>query len=190
VVAGNVETSQHVTNALFGALGAMANSQGTMNNLTFGNARHQYYETLCSGSPAGVRNDGTGFAGTDGVHVHMTNSRLTDPEVLELRYPVLLEDFRIDPGSGGAGRFPAGDGTTRRIRFLEDMEMAILSSHRDRPPQGLNGGAAGRVGRTEIRRADGTVEALRAADQAKLAPGDAVVVTTPTAGGYGPAEEG
>jgi 5-oxoprolinase (ATP-hydrolysing) len=189
VVAGNVETSQHVTNALFGALGAMANSQGTMNNLTFGNARHQYYETLCSGSPAGVRNDGTGFAGTDAVHVHMTNSRLTDPEVLELRYPVVLEDFRIDAGSGGAGRCPAGDGTTRRIRFLEEMEMAILSSHRERPPQGLAGGGAGRVGRTEIHRAEGGVERLRAADQSRLSPGDAVVVTTPTAGGYGAPED-
>ncbi|SFE74834.1 hydantoinase B/oxoprolinase family protein [Roseivivax sediminis] len=185
VVAGNVETSQHVTNALFGALGAMANSQGTMNNLTFGNDRHQYYETLCSGSPAGVRNDGSGFAGTSGVHVHMTNSRLTDPEVLELRYPVLLEDFRIDEGSGGAGRYSAGDGTTRRMRFLEDMDMAILSSHRERPPQGLSGGGAGRVGRTEIHRAGGTVEELRAADQQSLKAGDSVVVVTPTAGGYG-----
>jgi 5-oxoprolinase (ATP-hydrolysing) len=185
VVAGNVETSQHVTNALFGALGAIANSQGTMNNLTFGNDRHQYYETLCSGSPAGVRNDGTGFAGTSAVHVHMTNSRLTDPEVLESRYPVLLESFRVDDGSGGPGRFPAGDGTTRRIRFLEPMELAILSSHRDRAPQGLDGGGAGRVGRTEIHRADGRVETLRAADQALVEQGDAVVVVTPTAGGYG-----
>ncbi len=187
VVAGNVETSQHVTNALFGALGAMANSQGTMNNLTFGNDRHQYYETICSGSPAGVRNDGTGFAGTSGVHVHMTNSRLTDPEILELRYPVLLERFEIDEGSGGDGRWRAGDGTTRRIRFLEAMELAILSSHRDRPPQGLEGGAAGRVGRTEIHRADGGTDALRAADQTEVAEGDAVVIVTPTAGGYGAA---
>jgi 5-oxoprolinase (ATP-hydrolysing) len=185
VVAGNVETSQHVTNALFGALGAMANSQGTMNNLTFGNDRYQYYETLCSGSPAGIRNDGTGFAGTSAVHVHMTNSRLTDPEILETRYPVLLEDFRIDPDSGGAGRFAAGDGTTRRIRFLEPMEVAILSSHRDRAPQGIAGGNAGRVGRTEIHRAHGDIEPLRAADQDRLEAGDCVVVVTPTAGGYG-----
>jgi len=190
VVAGNVETSQHVTNALFGALGAMANSQGTMNNLTFGNDRHQYYETICSGSPAGVRNDGSGFAGTDAVHVHMTNSRLTDPEVLEQRYPVLLEEFRIDHDSGGQGRFSAGSGTTRRIRFLEDMEMAILSSHRQHPPQGIKGGAPGRVGRTEIHRADGQIETLRAADQTRLNAGDAVVLVTPTAGGYGPAETG
>jgi 5-oxoprolinase (ATP-hydrolysing) len=190
VVAGNVETSQHVTNALFGALGAMANSQGTMNNLTFGNDRHQYYETICSGSPAGVRNDGSGFAGTDAVHVHMTNSRLTDPEVLELRYPVLLEEFRIDHDSGGQGRFSAGSGTTRHIRFLEDMEMAILSSHRQHPPQGIKGGAPGRVGRTEIHRANGQIETLRAADQTRLSAGDAVVLATPTAGGYGPAETG
>src|SRR6056297_3564516 len=187
VVAGNVETSQHVTNALFGALAAMANSQGTMNNLTFGNDRHQYYETLCSGSPAGVRNDGSGFAGTSAVHVHMTNSRLTDPEVLETRYPVLLESFEVDAGSGGDGAYRAGDGTTRRIRFLEDMELAILSSHRGRAPQGLEGGGSGRVGRTEIHRANGRVETLEAADQAQMNEGDAVVVVTPTAGGYGKA---
>jgi len=185
VVAGNVETSQHVTNALFGALGAIANSQGTMNNLTFGNARHQYYETICSGSPAGRMNDGRGFAGTSGVHVHMTNSRLTDPEILELRYPVVLERFGIDAGSGGAGRWRAGDGTTRRIRFLEEMDLAILASHRKRAPQGLAGGTAGRCGRTEIHRADGRVEVLDHADQTRVAPGDAVVVVTPTAGGYG-----
>ncbi len=185
VVAGNVETSQHVTNALFGALRAIANSQGTMNNLTFGNDRHQYYETLCSGSPAGVRNDGSGFAGTSAVHVHMTNSRLTDPEVLETRYPVLLESFEVDAGSGGDGAYRAGDGTTRRIRFLEDMELAILSSHRGRAPQGLECGGPGRVGRTEIHRADGRVETLEAADQAQMNDGDVVVVVTPTAGGYG-----
>ncbi|MBK1634934.1 hydantoinase B/oxoprolinase family protein [Rhodovulum adriaticum] len=185
VVAGNVETSQHVTNALFGALGAIANSQGTMNNLTFGNARHQYYETLCSGSPAGRMNDGRGFDGTDGVHVHMTNSRLTDPEILELRYPVMLEEFRIDAGSGGQGKWSAGDGTTRRIRFLEEMGLAILSSHRRRAPQGLMGGGSGRVGRTEVHRADGRVEELAACDQTHMGAGDAVVVVTPTAGGYG-----
>jgi 5-oxoprolinase (ATP-hydrolysing) len=134
VVAGNVETSQHVTNALFGAMGALANAQGTMNNLTYGNERYQYYETICSGSPAGRMNDGRGFHGTSGVHTHMTNSRLTDPEVLELRFPVLLEDFHIREGSGGKGRWHAGDGTRRTVRFLERMECAILSSHRSRPP--------------------------------------------------------
>ncbi|KAB0679316.1 hydantoinase B/oxoprolinase family protein [Aureimonas leprariae] len=187
VVAGNVETSQHVTNALFGALGAMAASQGSMNNLTFGNARYQYYETLCSGSPAGRMNDGSGFAGTDAVHVHMTNSRLTDPEILELRYPVLLEEFRIDRGSGGRGAYPAGDGTRRTIRFLEAMDLAILSSHRTIRPHGLEGGEPGRCGRTLVRRLDGSTEILAFSDQTALAAGEAVIVETPTAGGYGPA---
>ncbi|MCR4281684.1 MAG: hydantoinase B/oxoprolinase family protein, partial [Bauldia sp.] len=126
VVAGNVETSQHVTDCLFGALGALASAQGSMNNLTFGNARYQYYETICSGSPAGVFNDGTGFDGTDGVHTHMTNSRLTDPEILEFRYPVLLEDFHIRENSGGRGKWTAGNGTERTLRFLEEMDCAIL----------------------------------------------------------------
>jgi 5-oxoprolinase (ATP-hydrolysing) len=185
VVAGNVETSQHVTNALFGAMGALANAQGTMNNLTFGNATYQYYETICSGSPAGRMNDGRGFAGTSGVHVHMTNSRLTDPEILELRFPVLLEDFHIREGSGGRGKWNAGDGTRRTIRFLETMECAILSSHRGRPPQGLDGGGDGEVGRTEVRRRDGTVETLKACDQTVVQAGEAVIVRTPTSGGYG-----
>jgi len=187
VVAGNVETSQHVTNALFGALGALANSQGTMNNLTFGNATYQYYETICAGSPAGVTNDGRGFAGTSGVHVHMTNSRLTDPEVLEMRFPVLLEEFALRPGTGGGGAFPAGDGTRRRIRFLERMDCAILSSHRTAPPRGIAGGGDGAVGRTEVHRRDGTVEVLPACAQTVIEAGEAVVVITPTAGGYGAA---
>ncbi|WP_202353760.1 hydantoinase B/oxoprolinase family protein [Mesorhizobium sp. 113-1-2] len=185
VVAGNVETSQHVTNALFGAMGAMANAQGTMNNLTFGNKKYQYYETICSGSPAGHMNSGRGFAGTSGVHTHMTNSRLTDPEVLELRFPVVLEDFHIREGSGGKGKWSAGDGTKRTIRFLEKMECAILSSHRNRPPQGLDGGGDGEVGSTKIRRKDGTVEVLKACDQTVLDAGEAVILTTPTPGGFG-----
>ncbi|GLS28881.1 5-oxoprolinase (ATP-hydrolysing) [Mesorhizobium albiziae] len=185
VVAGNVETSQHVTNALFAAMGALANAQGTMNNLTFGNDRYQYYETICSGSPAGRMNDGRGFAGISGVHTHMTNSRLTDPEILELRFPVLLEDFHIREGSGGKGKWNAGDGTRRTIRFLERMECAILSSHRNRPPQGSNGGGDGEAGKTEVRRKNGTVETLKACDQTVLDAGEAVVVTTPTPGGYG-----
>ncbi|TSE06610.1 5-oxoprolinase [Mesorhizobium intechi] len=185
VVAGNVETSQHVTNALFGAMGAMANAQGTMNNLTFGNKKYQYYETICSGSPAGHMNSGRGFAGTSGVHTHMTNSRLTDPEVLELRFPVVLEDFHIRKGSGGKGKWNAGDGTRRSIRFLEKMECAILSSHRNRPPQGLDGGGDGEVGSTKIRRKDGTIEVLKACDQTVLEAGDVVVVITPTPGGFG-----
>ena len=185
VVAGNVETSQHVTNAIFGALGAIANSQGTMNNLTFGNDEYQYYETICSGSPAGRMNDGRGFRGTSGVHVHMTNSRLTDPEILEMRFPIMLENFALRPGSGGKGAFPAGEGTTRTLRFLKKMDCAILSSHRTLAPQGIGGGGEGLPGRTEVRRLDGTVERLRACDQTILEAGEAVTVVTPTAGGYG-----
>lgn len=180
VVAGNVETSQHVTNTLFEALGAMANSQGSMNNLTFGNDRYQYYETICSGSPAG-----DGFNGTDGVHVHMTNSRLTDPEILEFRFPVLLEDFHIRKGSGGKGKWTAGDGTRRTIRFLEELDMAILASHRHVPPKGLLGGGDGEVGKTEVRRLSGEIEELEGCDQTVLKAGEAVILTTPTAGGFG-----
>jgi 5-oxoprolinase (ATP-hydrolysing) len=185
VVAGNVETSQHVTNAMFGAMGALANAQGTMNNLTYGNKKYQYYETICSGSPAGRMNNGRGFNGTSGVHTHMTNSRLTDPEILELRFPVLLEDFHIREGSGGKGKWSAGDGTRRTIRFLEEMECAILSSHRSRPPRGIEGGGDGLAGTTEVRRLDGTIQTLKACDQTVLAAGEAVIVTTPTAGGFG-----
>jgi 5-oxoprolinase (ATP-hydrolysing) len=166
-------------------MGALANAQGTMNNLTFGNERYQYYETICSGSPAGRMNDGRGFAGTAGVHTHMTNSRLTDPEVLELRFPVLLEDFHIRLGSGGKGKFAGGDGTRRTIRFLEKMECAILSSHRARPPKGLDGGGDGQAGSTEIRRLHGMVERLKACDQTAVDVGEAVIVTTPTPGAFG-----
>jgi len=180
VVAGNVETSQHVTNTLLAALGAMANSQGTMNNLTFGNDEYQYYETICSGSPAGP-----GFNGTDAVQVHMTNSRLTDPEILEFRYPVLLEDFHIRRGTGGAGKWQAGSGTRRILRFLKRMDLAILSSHRTLPPKGLNGGGDGALGKTQIRRADGRIETLSGCDQTVLEAGDAVIVQPPTAGGFG-----
>ena len=187
VVAGNVETSQHVTNAIFGALGAIANSQGTMNNLTFGNNQYQYYETICSGSPAGRTNDGKGFAGTSGVHVHMTNSRLTDPEIMEMRFPIVVENFGLRAGSGGKGAFNAGDGTTRTLRFRETMDCAILSSHRTVTPRGIGGGGDGECGRTEVRRLDGTVEVLKGCDQTTLQAGEAVTVITPTAGGYGKA---
>jgi 5-oxoprolinase (ATP-hydrolysing) len=180
VVAGNVEVSQAVTNCLFGALGAMAGAQGTMNNLTFGNEKHQYYETICSGSPAGP-----GWHGTAGVHTHMTNSRLTDPEILELRFPVLLEDFHIRRGSGGAGRWRGGDGTLRAIRFLEAMECALLSGHRRVPPFGLAGGAAGQVGQNSVRRLDGRIEILGGCDQTVLAAGEAILIRTPTPGGFG-----
>lgn len=189
VVAGNVETSQHVTNAVFGALQAIANSQGTMNNLTFGNDTYQYYETICSGSPAGRMNDGRAFDGTSGVHVHMTNSRLTDPEILETRFPVVLESFALRHGSGGKGAANAGDGTVRTLRFLERMDCAILSSHRKLAPQGVAGGGAGELGRTEVRRLDGQTEVLAACAQTVLEAGEAITVVTPTAGGWGnPAE--
>ncbi|HEX5934344.1 MAG TPA: hydantoinase B/oxoprolinase family protein [Pseudorhizobium sp.] len=188
VVAGNVETSQHVTNALFGALGSIAASQGTMNNLTFGNETYQYYETLCSGSPAGIFNDGSGFDGTDAVHVHMTNSRLTDPEILETRYPVLLEDFHIRGSSGGRGKWSAGNGTKRTIRFLEKMDCAILSSHRTIRPHGLVGGGDGNLGETIVRRLNGRLEDLGGCGQTVLEAGEAVTVVTPTGGGFGEAE--
>jgi len=180
VVAGNVETSQIVTNCLFAAMTAMGPSQGTMNNLTFGNARYQYYETICSGSPAGP-----GFDGTAGVHVHMTNTRLTDPEILELRYPVLLEEFSIRRGSGGRGTWSAGDGTLRRIRFLERMDCAILSSFRNVRPFGLDGGEPGACGENWVRRNDGRLERLQGCDQTILDPGEAIVIITPTGGGFG-----
>jgi 5-oxoprolinase (ATP-hydrolysing) len=185
VVAGNVETSQEVTNCLFGALGAMAAAQGTMNNLNFGNARYQYYETICSGSPAGP-----GFPGTDAVHTHMTNTRLTDPEVLEFRYPVLLEDFHIRRNSGGRGRWNAGDGIVRTIRFLERMECTILSGHRRVPPFGLAGGGDGQVGQNAVRRQDGSMQMLSGCDATLLEAGEAIIIRTPTAGAYGRTAEG
>jgi 5-oxoprolinase (ATP-hydrolysing) len=180
VVAGNVETSQAVTDTLFGALGAMAAAQGTMNNLNFGNDKYQYYETICSGSPAGP-----GFHGTDAVHTHMTNTRLTDPEVLEFRDPVLLEDFHIRKGSGGRGKWNAGDGVARTIRFLERMECTILSGHRRVPPFGLAGGEPGQVGENWVRRKDGRMERLQGCDATVLDAGEAIIIQTPTAGGYG-----
>ena len=180
VVAGNVETSQAVTNCLFGALGAMAAAQGSMNNLNFGNAKYQYYETICSGSPAGP-----GFPGTDAVHTHMTNTRLTDPEVLEFRYPVLLEDFHIRKNSGGRGQWNAGDGIIRAIRFLEKMECTILSGHRRVPPFGLAGGEDGQVGKNSVRRKGGQIEDLAGCDATVLDAGEAIIIQSPTAGGYG-----
>ncbi len=180
VVAGNVETSQEVTNCLFGALGAMAAAQGTMNNLNFGNVRYQYYETICSGSPAGP-----GFPGTDAVHTHMTNTRLTDPEILEFRYPVLLEDFHIRKGSGGRGQWNAGDGIRRTIRFLEIMECTVLSGHRRVPPFGLAGGGNGQVGENWVRRKDGRMEKMEGCDATVIDAGEAIIIQTPTAGGYG-----
>ena len=183
VVAGNVEVSQAVTNTLFLALGALAAAQGTMNNLNFGNKKYQYYETICSGSPAGP-----GFDGTDAVHTHMTNTRLTDPEVLEFRYPVVLEDFHIREGSGGKGKWHAGSGIRRTIRFLEEMECTILSGHRRVPPPGLDGGSAGQVGENWVRRKDGRMERLKGCDATVIDADEAVIIQTPTAGGCGKAE--
>ena len=180
VVAGNVEVSPFITDTLFGALGAMTGSQGTMNNVNFGNAKHQYYETICSGSPAGP-----GFPGTDAVHTHMTNTRLTDPEILEFRYPVVLEDFHIREGSGGKGKWNAGDGVIRTIRFLEKMEFTILSGHRRVRPFGLAGGEDGQIGENHVRRNDGRMERLEGAGATVVNAGEAIVIQTPTAGGYG-----
>jgi 5-oxoprolinase (ATP-hydrolysing) len=183
VVAGNVETSQGITDALYGALGVMAAAQGTMNNFTFGNERYQYYETVCGGSGAGPD-----FDGTDAVHTHMTNSRLTDPEVLEWRFPVLLESFAIRRGSGGAGRHRGGDGAVRRIRFREAMTAAILSGHRRVPPYGLAGGAPGALGRNWVERVDGRIERFGGTHAIEMAPGDVFVIETPGGGGYGKAD--
>ncbi|MER6195163.1 hydantoinase B/oxoprolinase family protein [Streptomyces cyaneofuscatus] len=181
-VAGNVETSQAVTGALYGALGGQAEGSGTMNNLTFGNDRVQYYETVASGSGAG-----DGFDGTDAVQTHMTNSRLTDPEILEWRLPVLLESFAVREGSGGAGRWHGGGGVERRIRFREPVTVALLSGHRRVPPYGAEGGEPGALGEQYVERAGGAVDRLEGCDTAELAAGDVLVVRTPGGGGYGPA---
>jgi 5-oxoprolinase (ATP-hydrolysing) len=180
VVAGNVETSQCVTDALYGALGVLAASQGTMNNFTFGNERYQYYETIAGGSGAGP-----GFDGTDVVQTHMTNSRLTDPEVLEWRFPVLLESFEIRHGSGGAGAHRGGHGAVRRVRFLEPMTAAILSNHRSVPPHGMAGGKPGAPGHNYVQRAGGGRVELGPTDRTEMAAGDVFVVQTPGGGGYG-----
>jgi 5-oxoprolinase (ATP-hydrolysing) len=180
VVAGNVETSQCVTDALYGALGALAASCGTMNNFTFGDDRYQYYETVAGGSGAG-----DGFDGADAVQTHMTNSRLTDPEVLEWRFPVLLESFEIRSGSGGVGRWRGGNGSVRRVRFLEPLVAAILSEHRRVAPPGMAGGGPGMTGRNWVRRASGEVVELGACDQIEMRTGDCFVIETPGGGGYG-----
>jgi 5-oxoprolinase (ATP-hydrolysing) len=179
VVSGNVETSTCITNALYGALGVMAASQGTMNNFTFGNARYQYYETISGGSGAGE-----GYDGTDVVQTNMTNSRLTDPEILEFRFPVRLESYAIRAGSGGAGRWHGGNGGTRDVRFLEPMTAAILSNNRIHAPFGMHGGAPGARGRNLVIRADGRVEELGHIGKVEMAAGDRFVIETPGGGGY------
>ncbi|NRR30543.1 hydantoinase B/oxoprolinase family protein [Oxalobacteraceae bacterium] len=183
VVSGNVETSTCITNALYGALGVMAAAQGTMNNFTFGNARYQYYETISGGSGAGP-----GFDGTSVVQTNMTNSRLTDPEILEFRFPVRLESYEIREGSGGAGRWVGGSGGVRKVRFLEPMTAAILSNNRIYPPFGMDGGEAGALGRNTVLRADGTEELLGHIGKVEMQAGDVFVVETPGGGGYGKAE--
>ncbi|HEY1615277.1 MAG TPA: hydantoinase B/oxoprolinase family protein [Rhizomicrobium sp.] len=180
VAGGNVETSQAVVDALFGALGVMAAAQGTMNNLTFGNAQHQYYETICGGAGAG-----RDFDGASGVHTHMTNSRMTDPEVLEMRFPVFLEEFAIRHGSGGAGRHSGGDGVLRRLCFREAMTASILSTRRETEPFGLEGGEAGAPGANLLIRANGETIALRGRDEIAVEPGDQLLIATPGGGGFG-----
>ncbi|QOC21526.1 hydantoinase B/oxoprolinase family protein [Wenzhouxiangella sp. AB-CW3] len=180
VVAGNVETSQVVTDALLAAMGVLANSQGTMNNLTFGNDRHQHYETLCGGAGAGE-----GFNGADAVHVHMTNSRLTDPEILETRFPVRLDGFGVRPDSGGEGRWRGGNGCERRIRFLEEMTVALLANSRRIAPSGIQGGGDAKTGQAWIERQDGSVNELTGIDRAEVGRGDLLVIRTPGGGGYG-----
>ncbi len=186
VVAGNVETSQVITDALFAAFGAMAGSQGTMNNFTFGNDDYQYYETIAGGSGAGPDFDGTAV-----IQTHMTNSRMTDPEVMETRFPVIVEEFSIRRGSGGNGAHRGGDGATRRIRFRTAMDANILANRRKIPPCGLAGGDDGAPGRNWVERSDGKIETLAATGSAHLKAGDIFCIETPGGGGYGkPKREG
>jgi 5-oxoprolinase (ATP-hydrolysing) len=182
VVAGNVETSQVICDALYGALEVMAAAQGTMNNITFGDARRQYYETVCGGSGAGP-----GFDGCDAVHTHMTNSRLTDPELLEERYPVLLERFEIRRGSGGEGRWRGGDGVRRVLRFLAPMQVVVLANRRVVPPFGMHGGEAGACGRNWVERANGERVELGGRASVEVEAGDRFVLETPGGGGWGAA---
>jgi 5-oxoprolinase (ATP-hydrolysing) len=180
VVAGNVETSQVVTDCLYGALGVLAASQGTMNNFTFGDYEHQYYETIAGGSGAGPD-----FGGTDAVQTHMTNSRLTDPEVLEWRFPVRLESFCIRRGSGGAGLHRGGDGVARRLRFLKPMTAVMLANHRRVAPFGMRGGGSAEPGRNWIERANGGTEQFDAAFSTAVQRDDVIVIETPGGGGFG-----
>ncbi len=183
VVAGNVETSQAIIDALYGALGVEAAAQGSMNNFTFGDGELQYYETICGGAGAG-----DGFNGASAVHTHMTNTRLADPEVLETRFPVLLEEFSIREGSGGRGMFEGGNGAVRRIRFRKAMSAAILSNRRRVAPFGLNGGGNAAPGRNSIERSDGTIEILGATAVAEIREGDVFVIETPGGGAFGAPE--
>jgi 5-oxoprolinase (ATP-hydrolysing) len=190
VVAGNVETSTCITNAMFGALGIMAGGQPTMNNFTFGNQTYQYYETIAGGSGAGGELDGLGniskgFNGVSVVQAHMTNSRLTDPEVLEFRFPVRLLSYEIRQNSGGKGKYTGGHGGTRQIQFLEPMTASILSNGRIHPAFGAQGGQAGEVGKNSVMRADGSVEVLGHIGQVQMQVGDIFEIQTPGGGGFG-----
>jgi len=177
VFAGNVETSQYLVDTLFGALGVVAASQGTMNNFIWGNDKHQYYETICGGTGAD-----NSHPGIDAVQSHMTNSRLTDPEVLEWRFPVILQSFEIRTGSGGKGRYRGGDGVIRKVKFLENMTANIISGHRRIPPYGLAGGGSGSVGNNWVEHTDGSVTRLSGTDQIELKQGDIFVIETPGGG--------
>jgi 5-oxoprolinase (ATP-hydrolysing) len=180
VISGNTEVSQSIADALYGALGVIAGSQGTMNNFVYGNDVYQNYETICGGTGAG-----NGFHGTSAVHSHMTNTRMTDPEVLETRFPVRVDEFSIRHGSGGDGRWQGGSGIVRRLTFNEAMTVTTLTSHRVVPPQGTSGGGAGAIGENLVQRASGAVEHLKGNDQVSLSPGDCFVMKTPGGGGFG-----
>ncbi|MEJ2228462.1 MAG: hydantoinase B/oxoprolinase family protein, partial [Alphaproteobacteria bacterium] len=180
VISGNTEVSQAIADTLYGALGVLAGSQGTMNNFVYGNDTYQNYETICGGTGAG-----DGFGGASAVHSHMTNTRMTDPEVLEVRFPVRVEEFSIRRASGGDGQFKGGDGVTRRLRFLEPMTATVLSSHRKTQPFGVNGGSPGEAGQNFIERSDGAIIPLQGNDEAQMNPGDVFVMLTPGGGGFG-----
>jgi 5-oxoprolinase (ATP-hydrolysing) len=180
VISGNTEVSQALADTVYGALGVLAGSQGTMNNFVYGNDAYQNYETICGGTGAG-----NGFCGASAVHSHMTNTRMTDPEVLEVRFPVRVEEFSIRRGAGGAGQFEGGDGVTRRLRFLEPMTATVLSSHRNTQPFGVNGGLPGEAGQNFVERADGAIVPLQGNDEAHMNPGDVFVMLTPGGGGFG-----
>jgi len=180
VVGGNTETSQRLVDTLLKAFGLVGCSQGTMNNLLFGNDKFGYYETICGGTGAGL-----GFNGTDAVHQHMTNTRITDPEIMELRYPVRVEHFRILKDSGGAGKWRGGNGISRKIVFTKPCELTILSQHRKESPYGSNGGKSGKVGKQWVKTEGGDIVELQGCDSYSIQPGDAVVINTPGGGGYG-----
>jgi 5-oxoprolinase (ATP-hydrolysing) len=181
VISGNTEVSQAIADTLYGALGVIAGSQGTMNNFVYGNEAYQNYETICGGTGAG-----DGFDGVSAVHSHMTNTRMTDPEVLESRFPVRVEKFAIRSGSGGLGAYSGGNGIERQLRFLEPATVTVLSSHRIIPPHGAAGGTPGKTGENSVQRSDGTLEPLLGNDETQMTAGDVFIMKTPGGGGFGP----